>query len=115
MEPVLLLSTAGSVEDATRLARILVEERLAACVNVVEGVRSVYRWQGAVQEDPEALMLIKTSAERYQALAERLLSEHPYDTPELVRVDLAGGDPSYLTWLADEVAAAPDVAADDTQ
>jgi periplasmic divalent cation tolerance protein len=104
MEPVLLLSTAASLGDATRLARLLVEERLAACVNVVDGVRSIYRWRGAIQEDAEALLLIKTSAQRYEALARRLLEEHPYDTPELIRLDLAGGDSRYLSWLAGEVA-----------
>ncbi|HVS14968.1 MAG TPA: divalent-cation tolerance protein CutA [Thermoanaerobaculia bacterium] len=103
MRPTVLLSTAGSVEDATRLARALVEERLAACVNVVAGVRSVYRWQGAVQEDPEALLVIKTTAERYEALAERLRALHPYDTPELLRLDVAGGDARYLEWLSGQV------------
>jgi periplasmic divalent cation tolerance protein len=103
MEPIVLLSTAGSVDDARRLARLLVEERLAACVNVIDGVRSIYRWQGAVQEDAEALLVIKTSALRYRGLAERLLAEHPYDTPELIRLDLDGGDARYLAWLAGEV------------
>jgi periplasmic divalent cation tolerance protein len=103
VRPIVLLSTAGGVEDATRLARALVEERLAACVNVVEGVRSVYRWQGAVQEDAEALLVIKTTAERYDALAERLRALHSYDTPELVRLEVAGGDARYLEWLVGQV------------
>jgi len=113
MQPILLLSTASSAEDARRLARLLVEERLAACVNVVGGVRSIYRWQGEVQEDGETLLLIKTSAERYAALAERLLAEHPYDTPELIRLDLAGGDPRYLAWLVGEVEGAATRARDE--
>lgn len=103
MDAVLVLTTAGSDDDATRLARLLVEERLAACVNVVDRVRSVYRWHGEIQQDAELLLLIKTTAERYEALSRRLLAEHPYETPELIRLDLAGGDAAYLHWLAGEV------------
>jgi periplasmic divalent cation tolerance protein len=105
MTPIVLLSTAGSNEEATRLARALVEERLAACVNVVAGVRSVYRWQGALHEDAEVLLVIKSTAERYDALASRLRVLHTYETPELLRLEVKGGDARYLEWLVGQVSA----------
>jgi len=98
-EPRLLLSTFPSPEKAAEIARLLVDERLCACVNLVPGVRSVYRWEGAVTEDTETLALIKTTASRYDALARRLVALHPYDVPELIALPLVGGHAPYLAWL----------------
>jgi periplasmic divalent cation tolerance protein len=97
---------------AARIARALVEERLSACVNVLPGIRSFYRWQGAMEEAGEALLLIKTTRAALPALQARLVALHPYELPELLVVEAAGGLPAYLAWIADNVAGAP-VAPDD--
>ena len=97
------LSTVGSAEDADRLARALVERRLAACVNVVPGVVSHYRWKGELQRDEERLLVIKTRTERIEALREALRELHPYDLPELVAFEISEGSPAYLKWLDEGV------------
>jgi periplasmic divalent cation tolerance protein len=98
------LSTVGSAEDADRLARALVERRLAACVNVVPGVVSHYRWQGELQRDEERLLVIKTRAERIEALRDALRELHPYELPELVAFEITAGSEAYLKWIDDGVA-----------
>jgi periplasmic divalent cation tolerance protein len=103
-ERVVVLSTVASFEDAERVARALVERRLAACVNVVPGVVSIYRWKGAVQRDSEWLLVAKTRAERLPALKEALTDLHPYDVPEAVALDIRDGLAPYLAWLDDAVA-----------
>jgi len=100
---VVALSTVGSAEDAERLARALVERRLAACVNVVPGVVSHYRWKGELQRDEERLLVIKTRAERIGALREALRELHPYELPELVAFEISDGSPEYLKWLDEGV------------
>jgi periplasmic divalent cation tolerance protein len=100
---VVALSTVGSAEDAERLARALVERRLAACVNVVPGVVSVYRWKGNVERDEERLLVIKTRAERLEALRRALVELHPYEVPELVALSVEAGHPPYLAWLDESV------------
>ena len=92
--------TCPDAGSADAIARALVEERLAACVNVLPGVRSTYRWQGAVEQADEVLLLIKTTADRLDALAGRLRSLHPYELPELVAVEARAGLPAYLEWVA---------------
>ncbi len=87
---------------AERIATALVEERLAACVNILPGLRSVYRWEGAIEAADEVLLLIKTLPERYPALQDRLRELHPYELPELLAVESAFGLPEYLRWVADE-------------
>lgn len=89
-------------EHADRLARHLVEERLAACVQALPGVRSTYRWDGELQQATETLLLVKTTADRYAALERTLAAHHPYELPEILAVDAAAGLPAYLRWLADE-------------
>jgi periplasmic divalent cation tolerance protein len=96
-------STVGSAEDAERLARALVERRLAACVSVVPGVVSIYRWKGAVEREEEHLLVIKTRTERLPALSEALVALHPYEVPELLALDVADGHPPYLAWLDESV------------
>jgi periplasmic divalent cation tolerance protein len=97
-----VLVTAPDVECAERIARVLVEERLAACVNVVPGVRSVYRWEGAVQSDAEVMLVAKTRADRGAALATRIKELHPYDLPEVLELPAAGGSDAYLDWVRTE-------------
>jgi periplasmic divalent cation tolerance protein len=97
------LSTVGTAEDAERIARSLVERRLAACVNVVPGVVSIYRWKGGICRDEERLLVIKTRLERLPALREALVALHPYDVPELVALAVEAGHEPYLAWLDESV------------
>jgi periplasmic divalent cation tolerance protein len=90
--------------EAHALARALVEERLAACVNVVPGLRSVYRWKDGVSDEPETLLLIKTTAGGLEALAGRLAALHPYEVPELLTTTPDAGFPAYLAWVGEQVA-----------
>lgn len=96
----IVLSTVPDAGTAVRIARTLVEEKRAACVNVVPAVRSIYAWEGAVQDEPEVLMIIKTTAARLPACRERLVELHPCEVPEVVAVGLADGHHSYLRWIA---------------
>ena len=105
--PVIVLSAVGAAPDAERIARALVEERLAACVNVVPGVVSIYRWKGNVEQEPELLFVIKTVAERVEALKARLLELHPYELPEVVVIPIAGGHTPYLAWIEEQVRPLP--------
>ena len=98
---VLVLTTLGADADAAALARTLVEERLAACVNVLPPMRSIYRWQGAVEQAAEHQLVIKTTAARVEALKARLADLHPYDLPELLVIAVADGGDRYLRWIAD--------------
>ncbi len=102
-DPVVVLSALGAPRDAERIARALVDERLAACVNVVPGVISVYRWKGIVESENELMLVIKTLAERVDALKWRLLELHPYELPEVVVIPIAGGHAPYLAWLEEQV------------
>lgn len=96
--------TCPDADSAARIARALVEERLAACVQVVPGLVSTYRWDGAVRQAAEVLLLIKTTRERFEALKSRLPALHPYESPELVATDVVDGLPAYLAWVAAETA-----------
>ncbi|MCG5244182.1 divalent-cation tolerance protein CutA [Azospirillum doebereinerae] len=104
MDLVVAYITAGSKEEALRIGRALVEERLAACANVLDGMTSVYRWNGAVEEAPEAVLIAKTRAELFDRLAERVRALHSYDTPCVVELKLERGNPAYLDWLRAETA-----------
>jgi periplasmic divalent cation tolerance protein len=95
-----VLVTAPSVEEAARIARALVVERLAACGNVVPGVRSLFRWEGKVRSEPEALLVLKTTRDRFQELRARVLSLHPYQVPEVVALPVEAGHAAYLDWIA---------------
>ena len=98
----LCLCSCPDATSAEQLAGALVGERLAACINIVPGLRSVFRWQGSVQRESEVLLLIKTSAEAYPVLQDRLCELHPYELPELLAVEPAAGLPAYLGWVAAE-------------
>lgn len=95
----IVFSTAASPEEASRIARELVERRLAACVSHLPGLLSVYRWQGAVEEAVEVLLLIKTSEERLAALEEALRKLHSYEVPEFLVLPVSSGSRAYLEWL----------------
>ena len=103
IEAVIVLTTVGANFDARSLARELVEARVAACVNILPAVQSIYRWENAVTEDGEQLLLIKTSAARVDALRETLFARHPYDVPELVVVQIDQMSAAYGAWLMGSV------------
>ena len=96
---IVVLCTVGSAEDAERIARALVEQGHAACVNVVPGVSSFYRWKGEIARDAEWLMVMKTTAARFEALREALVEMHPYDVPEVIELPIERGHPPYLEWI----------------
>ena len=97
-----VLVTAPDEEVAARIARQLVAERLVACANLLPRVRSIYRWEGEVQDDAEVLLVLKTQARRISALATRVRALHPYELPEIVALDVSGGDAGYLDWVIAE-------------
>jgi len=102
-QPVVILCTCESRHQGEQIAHALVAERLAACVNIVSGITSVYRWQGAVETASEHLLLIKTTLEEANAVEERIGQLHSYDTPELLRLSVEGGSQRYLAWLISAV------------
>ena len=97
-------TTAPSAEAARALVGALVERRLVACGTVVPGATSVYRWQGAVEQQDEVLVVLKTTAARWPELAAALPGLHPYEVPELVAVPVVGGHPAYLQWVGEATA-----------
>ncbi len=98
-DKIVVLSTCASEDEAQKLARLLVEQRLAACVNVVPGVRSYYRWKGAVESAEEWLLLMKSSRERMTDLLAALEKEHSYEVPEVLALPVVAGAANYLNWL----------------
>ena len=100
----IVLTTAGSRDEAERIARSLVAERLAACVNVVGGAVSLYRWRGDVSRDEETLLLIKTTRERFAEVRRRIRELHSYQLPEAVLLPVLDADPEYAAWVAECVA-----------
>ena len=101
----LVLTTCPDEATAEGIAGALVEERLAACGNVIPGLTSIYRWKGAVERADEWLLMLKTSAPRVEPLAARLKELHPYDVPEILILDVARGDSAYLRWVVAETQA----------
>lgn len=102
-----MLSTAGREQEARSIARRLVDERLAACVNIVGPIRSVYRWRGAVEEEPEFLLLIKTRASLLGRLERRLIELHSYELPEMLAFAPRAGSAAYLAWLLESTVSKP--------
>jgi periplasmic divalent cation tolerance protein len=94
------LATFPDIEAARAISRALVEEKLVACANIIPQVESVYRWQGNIETAGETLVLFKTAAVRWDAFRDRLRALHPYEVPEIVRLDIADGLPAYLEWIA---------------
>jgi len=101
----LLLSTSPD-RDAERIARALLDEKLIACANLVAGVRSLYWWKGAVERSDETILVMKTTDELAGRAVERLKELHPYEVPEAVLLDITGGWPPYLAWIAESTAGA---------
>ena len=99
----LVLTTCGSQEEAQRIAHELVQRRLAACVNIVPQIESVYRWQGKVETAPEWLLLIKTTAAAFDRLRQALSELHSYDIPECIEIGIEDGSAKYLEWIAESV------------
>lgn len=106
-DKIIVLSTCGSVEEAERVARALVEKRLAACVNIIPGVRSVYRWKDAIENEPEVLLVIKTSRPLVDDLKLEIERLHSYEVPEVIAIAVVDGSESYLQWLTHELAHKP--------
>jgi periplasmic divalent cation tolerance protein len=104
MSALLVLTNLPVRASAERLAGALIEQRLAACVNILSPCRSVYRWKETVQHDEEHPMLIKTTAARYAALEQAIRAGHPYELPEIVAVPIERGLPAYLEWVSKETA-----------
>ncbi|MDB6172284.1 MAG: divalent-cation tolerance protein CutA [Chthoniobacteraceae bacterium] len=98
-EVLLVLSTFGNADEARRVARLLVEERLAACVNVIPAIESIYRWEEKVETATEVLVLIKTTSDRYPALEARIKALHSYELPEVLAFRAHDGLPGYLRWV----------------
>lgn len=103
MKRLLVFCNAPGQDVADRLAAQLVEDGLAACVNVLAPCHSVYRWQGVLETATEVPLIIKTTAEAYPALEERIKSLHPYEVPEIVACEISHGLPAYLTWVEQAV------------
>jgi periplasmic divalent cation tolerance protein len=101
-EYVQVLTTIDSEEKAASLGRGIVEANLAACVQIVGPIRSLYRWQGKVEDDQEWQLLMKTTAERYPALEAHIKANHGYDTPEIIMTSIPGGSSEYLSWVSEQ-------------
>jgi len=104
MSNIVVLITAPSEEEAAKIARALVEERLAACANIVKHIRSVYRWEGKIEDDPEVLMVVKTREALFDALEKRVRELHSYSVPEVIALPIVQGSEAYLKWLEEETA-----------
>lgn len=100
----IVLTTCGSSEEAQRIAHELVDRRLAACVNIVPQIASVYRWQGKVESADEWLLLIKSTAAAFELLREAIQELHSYETPECIAIPIEAGSSAYLDWIAASVA-----------
>ena len=99
----IVLSTAGSEDEARKIAHHLVEQRLAACVNIVPQIESIYRWQGNVESSREWLLVIKTSADKFARVRDAIRELHSYDIPECIAIAVEDGSPDYLKWIIDSV------------
>lgn len=111
-DKIVILVTTGNLRESRRIARRLVQSRLAACVNITQPVRSVYRWEGKVAEDREFLLIIKTSRKRFAEVKSTVLKIHSYTTPEVISLPILEGSESYLAWLDHSVKSDADKAAE---
>jgi periplasmic divalent cation tolerance protein len=102
-DALIVFSTCADETEALRLANALVEARLAACVNVLPAIQSVYRWQGAIENAREILLVVKTTRQRFEAVRDLISAVHSYETPEIIAVPVAAGSEKYLAWLTDQV------------
>lgn len=100
-DKIVVFSTTGSTEEGEKIARVLVEKRLAACVNVLPGGRSFYRWQGTLESSSECLLVIKSRRDLFEQLRSALEEAHSYEVPEVLALPVLDGSPAYLKWLED--------------
>lgn len=99
MENIVVFITASNEEEAAKIARALVEGRLAGCVNIIKGIRSIYIWQGKVEDESEVLMIAKTRRELFEALSRKVKELHSYSVPEIIALPIVEGSADYLNWL----------------
>lgn len=104
-QPLVVYCTCPNQATAERIAETVVNERLAACVSIVPGLTSIYRWQGAIQRDEELLLIMKTCSTVYAGLETRLRELHPYEVPEIIALPIQAGSTTYLDWIADNTGA----------
>ncbi len=102
-DAVIILCTCGKQEEALAIGNALIEARLAACVNLLPAIQSIYRWQGDVETAQEVLLIIKTTQERFPAIRDRIAELHSYDTPEIITIPISDGSDKYLSWLHAQV------------
>ena len=107
-DKIVVLSTCGSAEEGARIARALVEKKLAACVNVIPAVRSFYQWKGAIEDEQELLLVIKSSRGLFNQLRVEIEKLHSYEVPEVIAVPIVEGSEGYLEWLERELAEKPE-------
>ena len=98
-EKIIVFSNCGSQEEARRVARALVDTRVCACVNIIPGIQSIYRWQGSIQEEAEWMLIIKTTRELFDRLSAELRKNHSYEIPEVIAIPIVEGNPDYLKWI----------------
>ena len=99
----IIYMTAGNVDEASRIAKTLVQRRLAACVNIIDGIRSVYEWEGNIQDEREVVMIAKTHADCLSELEEAVKGMHSYDCPCIIEVAVSGGNNAFLDWVKNQV------------
>jgi periplasmic divalent cation tolerance protein len=103
VDNIVVYMTASSEDEAAKIAHILVDERLAACVNIIKGLRSIYRWEGKIADEPEVMMIAKTTSEQFAALEARVRELHSYDVPEVIAIPITRGSEKYMRWIVDSV------------
>ena len=99
MENIIVFITAPNEDEAAKIARVIVEERLAGCVNIVRNMRSIYSWQGKIEDEPEVLMIVKTQSKLFNKLSKRVREIHSYTVPEVIAMPIVKGSRDYLKWL----------------
>lgn len=101
MDYMLVLITAPNEDEAVKISKVLVEEKLAGCINILKDIRSIYSWQDKIEDEPEVLMIVKTKSELFEELEKRVKSLHSYTVPEIIGIKIKRGSESYLNWLSE--------------
>ena len=101
MDAIVVLVTTSSEEEATRLGKLLVEQQLVACVNILPKMKSIFRWEGQVSEEEECLMILKTRMSIFKALENTIIAQHSYEVPEIIALPIGAGLQPYLSWVSD--------------